>query len=314
MADTNDITDMDAALTWEILSRLSSAASAPESDGDGAPPPPFFAQREEEGTGVATTAATSSADDAAPPPFLAARPLLCAADDGAGDDDCGAFPALYAREAIADDFRRVLRLHRHGDPDGGRVSPSEMAAWLGMEEGDADAVGRWLCDEDGPSLTGGGAEDDGGGRVCRVRRPGRRRHDYALAEGLRDGTRDRIGRSAWTEGDDCVPSLEALATQMKHGGASPTSSPATMTNQQLAREMELTCEDVAWLKEGIDSDALLASKMEKSRTQALEKQVLGSLSGVTVPTSVSEESIKKGKWPIIGYSVPHLLAFFLHRK
>ena len=130
---------MDPSLTWEILSRISSSTStscdggATSGDDDDLP---FVAQRGE--GGYRCRRATSSL-------FVTACPIACgdrayssasaSAEDGVGVGvGVGGrplLPALYSRDAIADEFARIVRLHF------GRASSAEVAAWLGVGEDEA---------------------------------------------------------------------------------------------------------------------------------------------------------------------------------
>mmetsp|Transcript_23688 Transcript_23688/g.51156 ORF Transcript_23688/g.51156 Transcript_23688/m.51156 type:complete len:1032 (+) Transcript_23688:95-3190(+) len=370
---------MDAELTWEILSRLSSPSVNASNDELVAAKIglPFFAQREEEKeeeekktipaddltqSVPTTTATTPSADIGTPAKmttpgrtdddlslsFLPACPLriLQQVNNNNNDDDDddagvryrsninndGVLPALYSREAIANEFLHVLRMHchhYHRRNGSERVSSSEMCMWLGMEEEDVSLVGDWLCVGDRQIVQPNGSQGQGDRgtnalvvdrqRVCKVYNPTKQRHEYSLVENLRAHLRERIrchnrfpGSASTTaipseERGEYVPSLETIANQSimsssnKNIEWTPTVVSETGMIKQLAREMEMTCEDVAWLIEGIDSaEGVLPCKIETSmelvhenqevatdsRIQYLEKQVLSCLYGVTVPTSL----------------------------
>ena len=295
---------MDATLAWEILSLLSLPSSpahgAPDSDREAAAEndvAPFFAQRAECAEGD-----DPAASDAG---FVRACPLRrrgAAAEEEADGDDRHV-PALYARDAIAEEFVRALRRHPHG-----RASASELGLWLGMEEDHVEVVGRWLCSDSdrrarpadiAPTLAGRGP-------VCRVCHPATRRREYALVEPLRARLREGLARRASRA--PRVPSLEALAPpSSRSADVPPAADAAALTTRELARELELTCEDVAWLLEDAGgtrrgeeapgqvgtrrscagrSGKAPESQSVASQSQHLEKQVLSRLSGVTLPTPV----------------------------
>jgi len=307
MAPANNT--MDPTMTWGILSQLSYAVSN-HNVNDGLP---FVAQREEDDEDATrlSTSATATADDASSSRKTSAATTGNKSSEGAvflmacpiRHHDAGhCLPAVYSREAIMHEFLHVLQLHH------GRISTSEMSMWLGIEEDAIKSflVGGWLLSCRSPQQQPTAA----GSVCCEIYNPMKSQKEVALVESLRACLRERIswhcsgsdGSSTTISSHDYNPSLEAMAKQaLNLSSSSLVPTIATVSAKQLAQELELSCEDVVWLLEGMDNSAGILSKtiirktgqstMEvyngqiiANRTQCLEKQVLSALSGLTVPT------------------------------
>ena len=254
---------MDPTLTWEILSRLASSQGA---DDD----PPFFAQRE-----AAASARSMCSYDL----FFSACPIIRG----------GCFPAVYSRESIGEIFLNILKLHH------GRMSTSEMSTWLGMEEDKVSLVGEWLCHR-----SNRGSDEEDGRAVCKVYNPIRQQHEYAINKNLRLHLQEIISKHCYNHTTSAIsptaeycPSLQDMANSFTSSKICELVPAATVTMKQFAQEMELTCDDVESLLKELNSDVCIDSKLGVvynshvgNRMQYLERQVLGALSGVTVPTSV----------------------------
>lgn len=298
----------DQTIAWKILSRLSLEASDNS--------PVFFEQRQHQNSNTSNEATTKTAAAAAKKNnvcveavFLKACPLLSICNhknvggkhNEANHHSNNCLPALYSREAIMKEFVHVLQMQSsHG---GTRISCEEMCMWLGMEKEDVELVGRWLQNElqvTTPSTYSlKGAET----YCCKVYNPNKQQYEYALVEHLIANLRERIHRhcniggllSASCSTSSSTATLEALSKN------SPISSTAQkVTTQQLAHEMELTSEDVAWLLKGIASSIDIGTVVNKSgeivevyinthkslSLKQMEEIVMSALSGVTVPTLV----------------------------
>jgi hypothetical protein len=126
---------MDPSLTWEILSRISSSTASSDRRGaasdDGDDDLPFFAQRGEGGCRGRRTTSSSFVTACPIARGVRAHPSASASADngvvGVGGRSL-LLPALYSRDAIADELARVVRWHS------GRATTAEAAAWLGVGE------------------------------------------------------------------------------------------------------------------------------------------------------------------------------------
>ena len=179
------------------------------------------------------------------------------------------------------------------------MSTSEMSTWLGMEEDEVSLLGEWLCHR---AKSGSDEEDERA--VCKVYNPITQQYDYAIGENLRLHLQKIISKhchnhttSAISATAEYCPSLQDMANSFissasKSGGELVPA--ATVTMKQLAQEMELMCDDIeSLLKElnlpdvCIDSKSgLVYNSQVANRMQYLERQIIGALAGVTVPTSV----------------------------
>ena len=321
--------NLDQALMFEILSRLSSSTNvdndsteAPANNGNGRSP--FFAQREAEQEGCMMHTAAAATDDCTKLFFMACPLLLSTTNttptsmSSLSENNNGScvLPAIYSRDAICQEFIHVLQTQYYSG-NLYRISSSDMCMWLGIDnESDINLVGDLVCDQQQQ-------QRHWHGKVCKVYNPRKQQHEYAMVEHLKASLLDKINHhvaglptisssnaaEVGSSSNEYIPSLEEILCNQRLRSNECLVPIATVTMKQLAKEMELSCEDVSWLlgdtlefiNDGSSKYVIATTSNSKSgdvmhdvynsqvgnRTSLLEKQLLSALSGVTVPTMVS---------------------------
>ena len=267
-------------VTWEILSCLAEARGGNGDDGS-VDSLPFYAQRicKEEDINSSLIQEKSFFktsptihDTTQPPPSD-----LPSDEDTKPPNTTDSSPTIYSLKAITEKLMYILQQQQ-------RVSVAELCKQLGMKEDDISAVGDLICK---PSSS----------LVCKVFNNMKQQYEYGLVESLKKSLRDRINfhcnnvsSTASLEDNKSLHSIVSSLAQL---------STVTIKQQQLSKELELSCEDILRLLEDIELHPNICiskhngeiigvynREVQENHMQYIEKQILSCLGEVTTPSSV----------------------------
>lgn len=254
-------------LTWEILSHLAAAdASNPDWS------PPLYAQRQD------TSAINYEPENRRVKLFFMACPLYESQSPSSSR-------AVFSLERIKKEFMHVLQMYSN---EKGKLTPSEIGMWLGMDEVDVRYVGNLLCEKN---------DAHAGSQVIQLNHV--HGESFALKTSFFKQLAQKINIHC-NRPTTLHPSMDDLGHKKNNTG--------TVTTQQLAQDMGVSVEDITRLLQNllqdreqfsyIDLQSLEVISNEKTgciievRNRQLwreyfERQIMSVLIGSTTPVSVS---------------------------